>query len=82
MKVGGEYATTKMDTVFSADQRPLLSFTFAVNDIVPDVVSRPVVKLLDVPEYPPPVMLYALIVDPLLPAAPLIVSVTLDLFCT
>ena len=57
MKVGGEYATTDIDTVVSADQRPLLSLTLAVKVIVPEVFRNPVVRLLPVPEKPPPVIL-------------------------
>ena len=64
MKVGGEYATTEIDTVFSSDQRPRLSLTFAVKVTVPEVVKNPVVSKFDVPEKPPPVMLYADMVEP------------------
>ena len=46
-----------METVRSADHLPRLSITFPVKVIVPEVVRKPVVKELDVEEYPPPVML-------------------------
>ena len=46
-----------MLTVLAADVRPLESVTVAVKVIVPDVLRKPVVSVLAVPEKPPPVML-------------------------
>lgn len=82
MKRGEAYATTVIVTVFSSDQRPRLSQTFAVKVMDPDVFKKPVVTEDCVEETPPPVMLYAVIVEPLAPEAPLMVRVAFDLYCT
>ena len=49
LKYGGAYAVTEMDTVFSADTRPLESVTVAVKVIVPEVFKNPVVSVEAVP---------------------------------
>ena len=48
---------TVIDTVGAAEVLPLESVTVAVKVIVPELFKNPVVRVEDVPEYPPPLML-------------------------
>lgn len=48
---------TVIDTVVAAEVLPLESVTVAVKVIVLELFKNPVVRVEDVPEYPPPLML-------------------------